>query len=295
MAPRFGGAPTCPRCTKAVYMAEQIIGPGGAWHRNCLTCIECGKRLDSTSLTERDQEAYCRVCYNRKWGPKGYGFAGGAAFLSTEDKLPKEILANSDFAQRQKELEQERQQELDLQRQREHEMQHQRELDLQRQQRENASQRQRVEQKQMVVDTKPLSPALPPRKPAIASPDTPPVPTTTRPVPAPPSNLNSFWSNRQQPSYISHQTSYVPKKFNLPQNDTCTKCGKAVYAAELALGAGNKYHKHCLRCTHCDKSLNSSNMQDKDFDLYCRGCYSKLFGPKGYGYGNLLSPEGTTR
>lgn len=64
------------------------------------------------------------------------------------------------------------------------------------------------------------------------------------------------------------------------QNDTCTKCGKAVYAAELALGAGNKYHKFCLKCNDCGKLLNSTNMVDKDFDLYCRGCYSKAFGPK---------------
>lgn len=96
--------------------------------------------------------------------------------------------------------------------------------------------------------------------------------------------------------YINNHSNYVPRKFNFQaQNDICTGCGKAVYAAELVLGAGNKYHKLCLKCCQCGKRLDSTNMVDRDFDLYCRGCYSKAFGPKGYGYGNLLTPEGATR
>ena len=95
--------------------------------------------------------------------------------------------------------------------------------------------------------------------------------------------------------YINNQSSFVSRKFSFAQNDICTGCGKAVYAAELVLGAGNKYHKLCLKCCQCAKRLDSSNMVDRDFDLYCRGCYSKLFGPKGYGYNNLLSTDGATR
>ncbi|KAI8823459.1 uncharacterized protein EV422DRAFT_493899 [Fimicolochytrium jonesii] len=71
MPPTFGGAPNCPRCGKAVYMAEQVTGPGGQWHKTCLTCKECNKRLDSTSLTEREKEAYCKTCYGKMFGPKG--------------------------------------------------------------------------------------------------------------------------------------------------------------------------------------------------------------------------------
>ncbi|KAI8608364.1 hypothetical protein BC830DRAFT_1072119 [Chytriomyces sp. MP71] len=61
MPPRFGGAPSCPRCSQAVYMAEQTTGPGGMWHKNCLTCKECNRKLDSTNLTERSSEAYCKT------------------------------------------------------------------------------------------------------------------------------------------------------------------------------------------------------------------------------------------
>ncbi|KAI9091123.1 hypothetical protein DFS34DRAFT_653709 [Phlyctochytrium arcticum] len=81
----YGGAPSCPRCLQSVYLAEQIAGPGGLWHKACLACKNCKKRLDSTSLTERDKEAYCKNCYAKMFGPKGYGFGSGAGVLSTGD------------------------------------------------------------------------------------------------------------------------------------------------------------------------------------------------------------------
>ncbi|KAL1929445.1 hypothetical protein VTP01DRAFT_1583 [Rhizomucor pusillus] len=262
--PAFGGAPSCPRCHKAVYMAEQTTGPGGAWHRACLTCKECNKRLDSTTLTERQGEAYCKICYNRKWGPKGYGFASGAAFLNTENKMPNEIL---------------REQQLD------------RSPPTPAAAAATATSTSPSPPAPPTLPARPQqpssSPALPPRKPEepmtsfwSSKPAIPPKPATTTPA--------------SKPAYLN--TSYVPKKVNIQvQNDTCTKCGKAVYAAEMAMGAGNKYHKFCLKCSQCGKLLNSTNMVDKDFDLYCRGCYAQSFGPKGFGYGNLLTPQGATR
>ncbi|KAF9902859.1 hypothetical protein EC991_004479 [Linnemannia zychae] len=80
MPPRFvaPAAPKCPRCTKSVYSAEQIIGPNGApWHKACFTCRECNRRLDSNILGEHEGEAYCKTCHKKMWGPTGYGYASG--------------------------------------------------------------------------------------------------------------------------------------------------------------------------------------------------------------------------
>ncbi|KAF9167953.1 hypothetical protein DFQ26_002178, partial [Actinomortierella ambigua] len=88
MPPRFvpTAAPRCPRCNKMVYQAEQVIGPNGApYHKPCYTCLECNKRLDSSSLAEHHGQAYCKTCHAKKWGPTGYGYAGGAAFLQPEE------------------------------------------------------------------------------------------------------------------------------------------------------------------------------------------------------------------
>eukprot|EP01115_Flamella_aegyptia_P004901 TRINITY_DN2086_c0_g1_i1.p1 TRINITY_DN2086_c0_g1~~TRINITY_DN2086_c0_g1_i1.p1 ORF type:complete len:149 (+),score=35.28 TRINITY_DN2086_c0_g1_i1:72-518(+) len=81
---KFGGAPKCGRCKKSVYFAERATGPGGDWHKTCLTCKTCNKRLDSTTLTEHDMEAFCKSCYGKNFGPKGFGFGMGSAFLTTE-------------------------------------------------------------------------------------------------------------------------------------------------------------------------------------------------------------------
>lgn len=58
--PKFGGTDICPRCHKAVYMAEKMMGAGFAWHKSCFNCNECHKRIESTNLCERDDEIYCK-------------------------------------------------------------------------------------------------------------------------------------------------------------------------------------------------------------------------------------------
>jgi len=91
--PQFGGAPKCGRCEKSVYANEQIIAAGGSWHkRGCFTCKDCNKSLDSNTVTERKPEEgdkgeiYCRGCYGKHFGPKGYGFGGGAGTLANTGK-----------------------------------------------------------------------------------------------------------------------------------------------------------------------------------------------------------------
>ena len=45
----------------------------------------CKKLLDSGRITEHDGEMYCGSCYGKFFGPKGYGFGGGAGTLSMDD------------------------------------------------------------------------------------------------------------------------------------------------------------------------------------------------------------------
>jgi cysteine/glycine-rich protein len=65
----------------------------------------------------------------------------------------------------------------------------------------------------------------------------------------------------------------------------CPRCGKRVYEAEKKVAVGRNWHKSCFNCVQCHKSLDSTSLNDKDGEIYCKGCYGKAFGPKGVGYG----------
>ena len=91
--------PQCPKCGKSVYAAEEKLAGGQKWHTGCFKCSMCNKMLDSTNNNAKDNVLYCKVkciinffqeilnyhfqkaCYGRRFGPKGYGFGGGAGCL----------------------------------------------------------------------------------------------------------------------------------------------------------------------------------------------------------------------
>ncbi|XP_022120007.2 muscle LIM protein 1 isoform X4 [Pieris rapae] len=76
--------PKCPKCGKSVYAAEERVAGGLKWHKMCFKCGLCQKLLDSTNCSEHEGELYCKMCHARKFGPKGYGFGGGAGCLSMD-------------------------------------------------------------------------------------------------------------------------------------------------------------------------------------------------------------------
>ncbi|KAL1006997.1 hypothetical protein UPYG_G00080400 [Umbra pygmaea] len=80
VAQKFGSSDRCQRCSKAVYAAEKIMGAGKPWHKTCFRCLLCGKSLESTTVTDKDGELYCKVCYAKNFGPKGRGL-GNIAML----------------------------------------------------------------------------------------------------------------------------------------------------------------------------------------------------------------------
>ncbi|KAF7420800.1 hypothetical protein PC9H_011318 [Pleurotus ostreatus] len=71
----MGTNPTCPKCSKMVYFAEQVKAIGKTYHKGCLRCTQCNTSLDSTRLTENDGEPFCRQCYGKIHGPRGGGYA----------------------------------------------------------------------------------------------------------------------------------------------------------------------------------------------------------------------------
>nr|XP_023666776.1 cysteine and glycine-rich protein 2-like isoform X3 [Paramormyrops kingsleyae] len=82
--PNWGGGNKCTACQGMVYHAEEVQCDGKSFHRCCFLCMVCRKGLDSTTLAIHHKEIYCKSCYGKKYGPKGYGYGQGAGTLNTD-------------------------------------------------------------------------------------------------------------------------------------------------------------------------------------------------------------------
>ncbi|KAI0977698.1 hypothetical protein GJ496_006153 [Pomphorhynchus laevis] len=74
----------CPRCDKPVFFAEEMNVAGRKWHKTCYKCGLCKRSLESTTLAVFENNIFCKHCYGRKYGPKGYGFGVGAGVLGMD-------------------------------------------------------------------------------------------------------------------------------------------------------------------------------------------------------------------
>lgn len=60
------------------------VHPAVTHHSRILSIVVCKKNLDSTTVAVHGEEIYCKSCYGKKYGPKGYGYGQGAGTLSTD-------------------------------------------------------------------------------------------------------------------------------------------------------------------------------------------------------------------
>uniref|UniRef100_A0A8C9LQL6 Cysteine and glycine-rich protein 2 n=1 Tax=Piliocolobus tephrosceles TaxID=591936 RepID=A0A8C9LQL6_9PRIM len=51
-------------------------------HAPASDSMVCRKNLKSTTVATHDEEIYCKSCYGKKYGPKGYGYGQGTGTLN---------------------------------------------------------------------------------------------------------------------------------------------------------------------------------------------------------------------
>ncbi|TGZ56115.1 hypothetical protein CRM22_010196 [Opisthorchis felineus] len=55
-------------------------------------------------------------------------------------------------------------------------------------------------------------------------------------------------------------------------------------SAERVTSLGQDWHRPCLKCDRCKKTLSPGSHSEHEGKPYCtKPCYQSLFGPKGYG------------
>ncbi|XP_069344727.1 cysteine-rich protein 3 isoform X6 [Eulemur rufifrons] len=72
------------------------------------------------------------------------------------------------------------------------------------------------------------------------------------------------------------------------ETSLCPGCGEPVYFAEKIMSLGRNWHRPCLRCQRCRKTLTAGSHAEHDGVPYCHiPCYGYLFGPKGVNIGDV--------
>uniref|UniRef100_A0A4X2LAA4 Cysteine rich protein 1 n=1 Tax=Vombatus ursinus TaxID=29139 RepID=A0A4X2LAA4_VOMUR len=63
-----------------------------------------------------------------------------------------------------------------------------------------------------------------------------------------------------------------------------------IFPAERVTSLGKDWHRPCLKCEKCGKTLTSGGHAEHEGKPYCNHpCYAAMFGPKGFGRGGAES------
>ncbi|KAF8583399.1 LIM-domain-containing protein [Ramaria rubella] len=281
------------------------MGPGRRiYHKPCLKCLTCSRRLDALSLLEHDQEPYCKSCHVRNFGTRDLRSANLPPSSSPSTSptrltysLPPTIASES-FASNSSILEEPSRHDVDS----------------------GVSPRLSSQTSFSTSTSFPYSATqqLPPRRSSPITHGSPILRPSTRPLSptkltgarplspiatglaaSPLSPTSTGTSTASAPTSLHINAAGAPLKPNYTGRKTfgpspgfegtpsCPKCGKAVYFAEQVKASGRTWHKPCLRCTECSVSLDATRLTEKDGKVMCRSCYSKLHGPQGSGYALL--------
>ena len=61
------GKDVCGRCKGNIDPEEKTWGPDNIpWHKHCLACASCGKRLKLETMEEFRHKSYCSACYEKQ-------------------------------------------------------------------------------------------------------------------------------------------------------------------------------------------------------------------------------------
>ncbi|XP_052861181.1 muscle LIM protein Mlp84B-like isoform X2 [Anopheles cruzii] len=274
--------PKCPKCGKSVYAAEERVAGGHKFHKGCFKCGMCGKMLDSTNCAEHESELYCKNCHGRKYGPKGYGFGGGAGCLSMDTGSQFQSTDGTNGHTEPKPFAKAPEgegcprcggyvymAEQMLARGRGY---HRRCF-------------------KCLVCNRTLDSTM-----HCDGPD--------KEIYCRGCYASRFGSRGYGHSGISslglmsdaRDLDYKSEFAARPSTaDTsaikaspgqgCPRCGGVVFAAEQVLSKGREWHRKCYKCRDCTKTLDSIIACDgPDRDVYCKTCYGKKWGPHGYGF-----------
>ncbi|XP_064114114.1 muscle LIM protein Mlp84B-like isoform X3 [Macrobrachium nipponense] len=267
--------PKCPKCGKSVYHAEARVVGDVSFHKECYKCSMCNKMLDSTNSNMHENVLYCKTCHGRKFGPKGYGFGGGAAGLSMDTgshldrrreevkayKPPKaapgegcprcggKVFAAEEMLAKGKSY-------------------HRSCFNCKACRKPLDSVVHCDGPDNNVYCKVCYGKAFGPKGYGFGA------------------GAGTLTCGEETDAPIVRPHGNPDAILPTPEGEIpCPRCGGRVFTAELMLAKGRPYHKKCFKCKVCKRPLDSMvHCDGPDNEVYCKLCYAKKYGPKGYGF-----------
>ncbi|TRY73464.1 hypothetical protein TCAL_02229 [Tigriopus californicus] len=264
-----GDKQSCPRCTGKVFEAERMVTRVGSFHRNCFSCIDCNRKLDSTTCCEGpDGEIYCKSCYSFGFGTKSRSrpkndFRGSRAMKTN---VPKMFQNNDDMLARSSI-----------------------ETWVIKAEKDDPNCCPKCDGK--VYDAEKMVTAAGTRyhKNCFRCIECLRLLDSLTANDGPDGNLyckmcyNKQYGPHTRSSDIDHKLNNTALIKSQDDKKNCPRCGGAVFKAEEIASHGKSFHKKCASCAACAKKLDHATVtRGADNDIYCRSCYGRKFAGSGY-------------
>jgi hypothetical protein len=261
-----GDVNSCPRCNGKVFEAEKCPTKVGPFHKNCFSCIECTRKLDSVICCEGpDMEIYCKACYAYLFGSKSRG--------RPKNKLMMRAHSLSKFYDNQDDMF----------------AKSTIETWTIKANKDDQEWCPKCEGKVFEAEKMVTANGVWYHKNCFRCVDC-------------MAQLDSLKNNDGPDGRIYCKMCYH-EKFG-PQNRSsdidlksrntstikasdpkknCPRCEGGVFSAEELYSGGKSYHKKCATCKTCEQQLTFNTVYDgSDGNIYCKFCYHRKFAPAGY-------------
>eukprot|EP01095_Lingulamoeba_sp_RSL-Kostka_P007476 TRINITY_DN238_c0_g1_i1.p1 TRINITY_DN238_c0_g1~~TRINITY_DN238_c0_g1_i1.p1 ORF type:complete len:275 (-),score=97.93 TRINITY_DN238_c0_g1_i1:108-932(-) len=245
----------CEVCGKTVYAQERMAADSKVFHKTCMKCVHCNKTLNLGNYASLEGKYYCKPHFKQLFALKGNYSEGFGEKLPTEKWDQKSPSSSPQVIKKNNDPEPGSQPEIKVD-------------SIQSSKNRNFSSE--------AADTVQNSPSLSQRMKAFSL-----------------ENKSNDDSNDSGNDSGSSPSAGRSPKFSV-KRELCEVCGKTVYVQERMAADGKVFHKTCMKCVHCNKTLNLGNYASLEGKYYCKPHFKQLFTLKGNyseGFGEELPTD----
>ena len=263
-----GDKMTCPRCAGKVFEAERMVTRVGSFHKNCFSCIECNKKLDSMTCCEGpDREIYCSACYSLEFGTKARSMPRAGKFRNARSVSIPKLFSNQDDMLARSTVE----------------------TWVIKAEKGDQDCCPKCDGKVFDAEKMVTAAGYWYHKNCFRCIECERLLDSLTNNDGPDGRLyckqcyNKKYGPQTRSSDIDHKlidTSIIKSE---DEGRNCPRCGGAVFKAEEIKSKQKSYHKKCASCLACAKQLDHNNVYEgTDKEIYCKNCYGRKFAPAGY-------------